>query len=288
MKSLPKCRMPDATPRRPSYKLPKGAADCHIHVFGPARSYPLAETRLFEPPDTIWQDYLKVQEQLGIERAVIVHSAVYGSDNSVTADAIATAPSRFRGIAVLGEDVTEAELERLTTSGFRGFRVNLVSGRGVQFAAARKLAEKVRTFGWHIQFLMDIDAVSELDLMLGNFPVEVVIDHMGRPHPDATPSAPAFQALLRLLRDGKGWSKLSAPYRTSREPPPYQDMRPFADALVRTAPDRLVWGTDWPHVMVEGSMPNDGDLANGLADWVSDAEIRHRILVDNPRRLYGF
>ena len=142
MKSLPKCRMPDAAPRRPGFTLPKGATDCHMHVFGPARSYPLAEARLFEPPDVTWQDYLKVLDQTGIERAVIVHSAVYGADNSVSADAIATAPSRFRGIAVLSESVTEAELERLTAGGFRGFRVNLVSGRGVQFEAARKLAEK--------------------------------------------------------------------------------------------------------------------------------------------------
>jgi 2-pyrone-4,6-dicarboxylate lactonase len=288
MKTLPKCRMPDAAPRRPGYELPQGATDCHIHVFGPARSYPLADTRLFEPPDVAWGDYLKVMEQLGLERAVIVHSAVYGADNSVTADAIATAPSRFRGIAVLNENVTEAQLENLTAGGFRGFRVNLVSGRGVQLAAAKKLAEKVRPFGWHVQFLMDIDALSEFDDTLGKFPVEVVIDHMGRPHPESTPSSPAFQAMMRLLRDGKGWSKLSAPYRTSRQLPPYRDMRPFADALTRAAPDRLIWGTDWPHVMVEGQMPNDGDLASDLADWVSDAEIRRRILVENPQRLYGF
>lgn len=226
--------------------------------------------------------------QLGVERAVIVHSAVYGADNSVTADAIATAPDRLRGVAVLNEDVSEAELERLTANGFRGFRVNLVSGRGVQLAAARKLADKTRAFGWHVEFLMDVNSMIDLDRTLGLFPIDVVVDHMGRPNTAAGRSAPGFQALLRLLRNGKGWSKISAPYRTSRQPAPYRDMRPFAETLVAAAPDRLVWGSDWPHVMIDGDMPNDGGLLDGFGDWISDEKARYRILVENPARLYGF
>ena len=286
--ALPRCRNPDLRPSRPLFRPPSGAADCHVHVFGEPRSYKLAQNRLFDPPQVRWQDYVNVLGKLGLERAVIVHSAVYGADNSVTTDAIATAPDRLRGVAVLNEDVSEAELERLTANGFRGFRVNLVSGKGVQLAAARKLADKTRAFGWHVEFLMDIDSMIDLDRTLGVFPVDVVVDHMGRPNPTAGPSAPGFQALLRLLLNGKGWSKISAPYRTSRQPAPYRDMRQFAEALVAAAPDRLVWGSDWPHVMIDGDMPNDGGLLDGFGDWIPDEEARHRILVENPARLYGF
>ena len=286
--SLPQCPMPDAATRRPAWVLPDGAVDAHMHVFGDPSRYPLAATRLFEPPAVAWPDYLAVLGALGIRCAVLVHSAVYGTDNTITADAIATAPERLRGVALVNEAMTDKELERLTHAGFRGFRVNLVSGRGLQLVAARKMAERVRPLGWHVQLLMDIESIPDLDKAFASFPVDVVIDHMGRPDPARGTSAPAFQALIRLLESGKGWCKISAPYRTSRMPPAYGDMRPFAAALVAAAPGRLVWGTDWPHVMVTKHMPNDGDLCNQLWEWVGDESLRTRILVDNPRELYGF
>jgi predicted TIM-barrel fold metal-dependent hydrolase len=170
----------------------------------------------------------------------------------------------------------------------RGFRVNRTAKTGLSFDVARRLAERVKNFGWHVQFLLDVEDHPDLDTMLGGFATEVVIDHMGRPDPNKGVDAPGFQALIRLLKSGRGWSKMSAPYRTSRQAPPYNDITPFAHALVKAAPDRLVWGSDWPHVLLETTMPNDGDLVDQIAVWVPDETVRKRILVDNPERLYGF
>jgi 2-pyrone-4,6-dicarboxylate lactonase len=151
------------------------------------------------------------------------------------------------------------------------------------------LSERTKEFGWHVQFLLDVEDHPDLDIVLGNFPTEVVIDHMGRPDPARGVNAPGFQALIRLLKSGRGWAKLSAPYRTSRMEPPYDDMTPFARALVAAAPERLVWGSDWPHVNMDGrGMPNDGDLLDMMLEWCPDEAVRNRILADNAKALYSF
>ena len=282
------CASPRIDVREPKLVLPPQAADCHAHVFGPRDQYPWAANRLYTPPPVFLDDYLAMHRVVGIERGVLVQTGLYGTDNRFIVDAIKAHPNRLRGIALIGEDITDRELRHLAESGLRGFRVNRTAKTGLGFEVARKLAERSKEFGWHVQFLLDVEDHPDLDIFLGGFATEVVIDHMGRPDPEKGVSAPGFQALLRLLRSGRGWAKLSAPYRTSRRPPPYDDMTPFARALVETAPDRLVWGSDWPHVLLETEMPNDGDLVDQLAVWVPDEAIRKRILVDNAERLYGF
>ncbi len=284
----PVCAGPDLKTRKPSFALPPGATDCHAHVFGPRGRYGYAADRLYTPPPVFLQDYLGMLDALGIQRAVIVQSGVHGTHNSVIVDAIAQSGGRLKGIALIDEKITDAGLAELAAAGVRGFRSNLVAKTGVQFDGARRLAQRVKRLGWHVQFLLDIENFPDLDRVLADFPVEVVIDHMGRPDPRRGVGAPGFQALIGLLKSGRGWSKLSAPYRTSLQQPPYDDITPFAHALVAAAPDQLVWGNDWPHVMLDGPMPNDGDLADLLAAWVPDAAVRKRILVDNPARLYGF
>ena len=284
----PRCRGPHPQPRRPAFLLPPGAADCHAHVFGARQRYGYAADRLYTPPSVFAQDYIAMLDALGLERAVVVQSGVHGTNNSVIVDAIAQSRGRLRGIALIGEDIADAELDRLAAAGIRGFRANLVARTGVQYEAAKRLAARVKRLGWHVQFLLDIENFPRVDEVLADFPVEVVIDHMGRPDTRGTVDAPGFQSLIRLLRSGRGWSKLSAPYRTSTQPFPYSDITPFAHALVAAAPERLVWGSDWPHVMLDGPMPNDGDLCSQLAVWAPDLEIRNKILVDNPKRLYGF
>ena len=284
----PMCAGPQREVRAPREKLPAGAVDCHAHVFGHPEQYPYAATRAYTPPPVFLDDYLAMHDAAGIARGVLVHSGVHGTDNGAMLDALRRHPQRLRGVALIAEDVGEAELEMLDRAGVRGFRVNLAAGTGVQMVASRWLAERVAWRGWHVQFLLDVEEFPDLDQVLGAFPTEVVIDHMGRPDPKRGVAALGFQALIRLLRSGRGWSKLSAPYRTSGEHPPYADMIPFARALAEAAPDRLVWGSDWPHVMLETPMPNDGDLVGMLADWVPDAAARKRIWVDNPQRLYGF
>jgi predicted TIM-barrel fold metal-dependent hydrolase len=282
------CAGPDLKPRKPSFTLPAGATDSHAHVFGTEEKYGYASDRLYTPPPVFLKNYLAMLDALGIARAVIVQSGVHGSNNNVIIDAIAQSNGRLKGIALIPENISDAELERLNAGGVRGFRANLVAKTGVQFDAARKLAARVKHLSWHVQFLLDIENFPDLDRVLADFPVEVMIDHMGRPDTRGSVDAPGFQALIRFLKGGRGWSKLSAPYRTSLQAPPYTDITPFAQALAAAVPDRLVWGSDWPHVMLEGQMPNDGALADLLAVWAPDEKTRTRILVDNPARLYGF
>lgn len=284
----PVCAGPDLKPEKPLFALPAGATDCHAHVFGQRDNYGYAAGRLYTPPPVLLPDYLNMLDALGVARAVVVQSGVHGTNNDVIVDAIAHSNGRLKGIALIDESISDTELERLAAAGVRGFRANLVARTGVQFDGAMKLAQRVKRLGWHVQFLLDVEEFPDLDKVLADFPVEVVIDHMGRPDTRRAVAAPGFQALIRLLQSGRGWSKLSAPYRTSRRPLPYADITPFAHALVAAAPDQLVWGTDWPHVMLDGPMPNDGVLADLLATWVPDTAVRKRILVDNPQRLYGF
>jgi len=286
--AAPPCAPPRLDVRKPKLALPPKAADCHCHVFGPPDKYPWAAARLYTPPPVYLEDYLAMLRATGFQRGVMVQTGLYGNDNSFIVDAIKANPGRLRGIALIGEDIGERALRDLAEAGVRGFRVNRTAKTGLAFDVARKLAERVKAFGWHVQFLLDVEDHPDLDSMLGSFPTEVVIDHMGRPDPNKGVHAPGFQALIRLLKSGRGWAKLSAPYRTSLHEPPYHDMTPFAHALVAAVPDRLVWGSDWPHVLLEKTMPNDGDLVDQIAVWVPDEKTRRRILVDNAERLYGF
>jgi 2-pyrone-4,6-dicarboxylate lactonase len=284
----PVCAGPQLQTRPPSFSVPAGAADCHAHVFGPRERYPYAAKRYYSPPPVFLADYLAMLDALGLARGVLVQTAVHGTDNRVVLDAIAAYPDRLRAVALIDESFDDATLDALHRGGVRGFRANLVAKIGVQLDAARALARRAARLGWHVQFLLDVESSPDLDRVLGDFPTEVVIDHMGRPDPTRGPDAPGFRALLRLLRSGRGWTKLSAPYRTSRVQPGYTDMTVFAQALIDATPDRLVWGGDWPHVTLETPMPNDGDLLDLLAVWAPDPKLRAKILVDNPVALYGF
>jgi predicted TIM-barrel fold metal-dependent hydrolase len=282
------CAGPHFDVRPPKLKLPQNAADCHCHVFGPREQYPWAANRLYTPPPVTLDHYLAMLDTTGFARGVMVQTGLYGTDNRFIVDAIKAHPKRLRAIALIDETFSDRALRDLAEAGVRGFRVNRTAKTGLAFDVARRLAERTRDLGWHVQFLLDIEDHPDIDRLLGDFPTEVVIDHMGRPDPKKGIGAPGFQALIRLLKSGRGWAKLSAPYRTSRQEPPYHDITPFAQTLVAAAPDRLVWGSDWPHVLLETTMPNDGDLVDQIAVWMSDEAGRRRILVDNPERLYGF
>ena len=268
--------------------MPPGATDSHAHVFGPRQQYGYADDRQYTPSPVFLDDYLRMLDTVGFSRGVLVQSGVHGTRNEVIVDAIARSAGRLKGIALIAPDVSDAELERLDAAGVRGFRANLVAKVGVQFEAARTLAKRVRPLGWHVQFLLDIEDFPDFDRLAAEFPTGIVVDHMGRPDPRLGVGAPGFQALVRALQGGRTWSKLSAPYRTSRMLFPYADMTPFARALVEAAPERLVFGTDWPHVMLDSPMPNDGALTDLLAEWAPDESTRQKILVDNPERLYRF
>lgn len=290
----PRCLPPDPRPRAPGFAVPPLACDCHAHICGPQSVYGYIPERIYTPPDALLPAYDHLLAALGVTRAVLVQPSFHGTDNRAMLAAMRASSRAMRAVAVLAETVSERELADLHEAGVRGARLNIVdvkSGKGsLPVEKIRRLAERIAPFGWHIEFLMHVDEFPELDRMLADMPVQFVFGHLGYVRADKGVAVPGFQALLRLVRDGRAWVKLTGPYRISREPLPHADTSAFAAALVEAAPDRLVWGTDWPHVKVawDYAMPNDGDLADLLAAWVPDATTRHKVLVENPARLYGF
>lgn len=285
------CQGPDPHTRKPELRAPPGACDTHAHVFGPESKYPYPEQRGYTPPDCLLEDYVRMLDTIGFERAVLVHPSVYGPDNTPTLDAIAAMGDRFRGIAVVRSDITDQELEDLHAGGMRGVRMTtfVTGGTGVEHIAT--LAHRIKDMGWLIEIhLGNIDELPDLAPSLASLPIPYLVDHLGRVKGSQGVGNAGFQALLGLLReDEKCWVKLCSFYRLSQAgPPDYGDMTAPARALIEACPDRLVWGSNWPHVALEGQMPNDGDLVDLLHGWTSDAAIQRAILADNPARLFGF
>lgn len=272
--------------------MPAGATDCHAHVFGDQARYPLLAHTHFVPRLTPWPSYAAMLRSIGCERAVLVQPSVYGLDNAAIEDALAAASNTgiaLRAVAVVAPGISDQELERLHGLGFRGIRINLASStRGLRLEHAQGLAERIRHLGWHLQFFANFHAAPEVAEQLAALPVPIVLDHFGRVKAADGVQAPGCQALLRLLVREHTWVKLSAPYFVSDAFPLYDDLTPIAAAMVAVAPDRVLWGTDWPHASAHAHLQADACVADLLARWVPDAADRQRILVDNPARLYGF
>jgi 2-pyrone-4,6-dicarboxylate lactonase len=273
---------------RPRITLPPGTCDCHAHIFGPQSRYAYDPKRRYTPPDALIGDYVRMLMVLGVERAVLVQPSVYMTDNTALLDGLAEAPIPMRGIAVVGTDVTDAELERMHALGVRGLRLNLRFENGAGADVAPALARRIAPLGWHLQFRIMSENYAGVLRMLDDLAVDIVVDHIGQVPVDEGVDGKDFQALLGLVRTGRVWVKLSAPMRMSRQDVPYADVTPFVRKLVATAPGQMLWATDWPHTTITTGMPNDGDLANLLLDWIPDEAIRRRILVDNPAARYGF
>ena len=260
---------------------------------GPRARYRYAPARIYTPPDCLLPDYLHMLDTLGVERGVLVQPSVYGTNNSAMLDAMNAAGGRLRGVAVVGDRTSDAELKSLDAAGVRGVRVNIVDVKDrepgtLPMDSLTKLARRVAPLGWHVELLMHVDEFPDLDRKFGDFPADIVVGHLGylnigKPSDDA-----GFQALLRLLAAGKAWVKLTGPYRITTAAIPYPDTVPLAKALLEANRERVLWGTDWPHVMLKGVMPNDGALADVLADWIPDARLREQVLVHNPAKLYRF
>ena len=276
---------PTAPPRA---KAPPNACDCHAHVFGNADRYPFSAARGYTPPPASLAEYRAMLDVLGIDRAVIVQPSVYGTDNACTREAVEELGAKGRGVAVIDERTGDAEIAALHDAGFRGIRFNIVSKGGVSFAALETLAARIADLGWHIQIFAQGQTLAEAADRLRQLPVDIVLDHIANADPGQGPDQSGFRATLDLLATGRCWVKLSGAYRVDRAGPPWSGATPFARALIETAPDRLVWGTDWPHPDVKGPMPNDGALFDVLLDWAPIPEVLRQILVDNPARLYDF
>lgn len=262
---------------------PPLACDCHIHVFGPFGRYPLDAARKYTPEEALLEDYVKVAAALGTGRMVLVQPSIYGVDNACQRDAIRELGERARGVAVIDDSVSDAQLRELDRDGFKGARLNFMRAGGLE--SLERIAARVKEFDWHVQLHLPGSMIPEIADRLLKLPAEFVIDHFGRVDIRHGVWQPAFQALLRLVDSGRCWVKLSAPYRIDTAP--YRDTVPFAHALVQRNPERLVWGTDWPHPDM-AVVPEDQGLLDVLRDWVPDEKMRERILVENPAKLYRY
>jgi len=279
---------PDPDTRRPRVQYPAGACDCHAHVFGPQRRFPYLPNAAYIPPDALPQDFARMLSRIGCQRAVLVQPSVYGVDNGCMVAALTSGVFNFRGVAVVEEHIGDDELQALHHAGVRAVRINLASKTaGLTMAQAPGLAARIKPFGWHLQFYLNVEKSPEFEGEVSRLPVPCVIDHFGHVRAAEGLHAKGFETLLRLARLPHLWFKLIGAYRISERRPLYPDVAPLARALVAAAPDRCVWGTDWPHPNVT-SMPNDGDLADALGEWLPDVAVRRRVLVDNPATLYGF
>lgn len=266
-----------------------GTIDTHFHIFGPALQYPYAPGRTYTPPDASLAAYEHLASTIGIARGVIVQPSVYGTDNRRTLDAMRESALEMRALVVIDWEATDAELAALNEKGVRGIRINLIFNQRESFGIAARLADKVRDLGWHIQFLADVSQIPDLARAIEALRLPVVFDHLGHMPTSKGIQQPGFQDLLALLRGGIAWAKLSGTYRsTMRSLPPYSDVAPFAAALIAANPDRVLWGSDWPHPAISVPMPNDGDLVDMMMDWVTDKTLRQKLFVTNAEALYGF
>jgi predicted TIM-barrel fold metal-dependent hydrolase len=281
------------------FDIPRGACDCHVHVFDPAH-FPYDSERIYTPPEASIDDLRNLQTALHFDRAVVVAPSVYGTDNSCTIDAVRQLGARARGVVVIDKSITAAALDDMAAVGVRGVRLNLESAGDTDAVAAKKalnaIAEQLRGRDWHIQFDTRLSVITALKDDIAALPFPVIFSHFGRARAALGPSQPGFDDLLALVKSGRVYVKISAPYRTSDKSPDFPDAAPLAQALVAANADRVVWGSNWPHPgrsptpsAIARPYPNDdGHVLNLLPKWVPDSAIRKKILVDNPAQLYGF
>jgi len=285
------CPPPDPNPRKPKLQAPPGTCDTHAHIFGPQSRYAYSPKRGYTPPDAPYEAYKHLHETLGVDRGVLTQPSVYGVDNTAMLDAVARDPDNLRAVAAVDAGVTNDELSRLNAAGARGIRVNLVDPGGMPFDTfddVEAFAARIEPMGWHIEYLVHVHEFAELDA-LARMPVDAVVGHFGYMTVSRGVNDRGFQAFLRLFEKGRVWVKMTAPYRiTNRNDMPYDDVEPIAKALMTARPDRLLWGTDWPHPINKKPMANDGDMFDLVVGWLPDGNIRQQVMVENPRRLYGF
>jgi predicted TIM-barrel fold metal-dependent hydrolase len=285
-----------------TFNVPAGACDCHTHIFGDPARFPFWTGRTYTPEPASIAELRSLHRALHMDRVVIVQPSVYGTDNACTIDAIRRLGSRARGVAVVDERASHAELDTLRRNGIRGIRLNLETFGQTDPSAARarlrSAIAQVAPLSWHIQLFTRLSVIEALGDDFAAVPVPIVFDHFGGARAAAGVSQAGFATLIRLVQTGRAYVKISAAYRSSTHAPDYGDVAPLARALVDANPQRIVWGSDWPHPNTPSGRPpaevspllqiDDGRVLNQLAVWVPDAATRRTILVDNPARLYGF
>jgi predicted TIM-barrel fold metal-dependent hydrolase len=287
--AIPMIAGPDPDTHIVKFKAPRGSVDTHTHIFGPNARYPYAANRSYTPPDAPLEMFAALHAKIGIDRAVIVNATVHGTDNRPVTDAIAVSGGRYKGIANIVDTISDKELEALDKGGIRGCRFTFLARLGgmPDMTKFNRIVDKIKGLGWHVDLYLESTMMVDFAPILRQLPVSYVIDHMGAIKAAQGLDQPAMLALLDLQRDEKCWVKISGPERMSASGPPFHDAVPFAQMLIAGAPDRVIWGSDWPHPNVK-IMPNDGDLVDLIPLYAPDEKIRHKLLVDNPVRLFGF
>lgn len=302
------CRFALAKAAQPAtavnFEMPADATDCHTHIHGDPEKYPFFAGRVYTPEPASPEEMTALHKALGIKRVVIVTPSIYGADNSSTLFGIKARGNDARGVAVIDAKTPEAELDSMKAAGIRGIRINLATS-GVSDPSVGKqrllaAIERMKSRDWHIQMFTSLPLVSSIKEVITSAPMPLVFDHFGGAIASMGTDQPGFSDLLDLVKTGKAYVKISGAYRASSQGPDYGDVEPLAKALIAANPDRIIWGTDWPHpdsVTPAGKKPtdvtplyqiDDGRLLNQLAVWAPDAGIRKKILVDNAARLYGF
>jgi 2-pyrone-4,6-dicarboxylate lactonase len=277
-------------PSEPTFVPPRGAVDAHCHVFGPGAAFPYAPERKYTPCDAPKEKLWALRDFLGFERNVIVQATCHGADNSAMVDALRASDDRARGVATVKRGISDQQLRALDEAGVRGVRFNFVK-RLVDTAPREVLAEiaqRIQPLGWHIVIYFEAQELPELFDFFASLPTIVVVDHMGRPDVGKPVDGPEFELFVKLMREhGNFWSKVSGAERLSRSGPPgYDDLAPFARRIVAEFPDRVLWGTDWPHPNLKSHMPDDGQLVDFIPRIAPTVELQRKLLVENPMRLY--
>lgn len=284
-------------PSNPHLQLPAGSVDSHCHVFGPGSQFPYASARKYTPCDASKEQLFALRDHLGFTRNVIVQATCHGADNSALIDACKTAGDRARGIATVKRDVADEELKRLHKAGIRGVRFNFVK-RLVDFTPKdelQEIAERIAKLDWHVVIYFEAQDLPELWDFFTSLPTTIVVDHMGRPDVSKPVDGPEFALFRKFMQENKNvWSKVSCPERLTKTGPPalngernaYRDVVPFAKTLVEEFPDRVLWGTDWPHPNLKSHMPDDGLLVDFIPHIATSPELQYKLLVENPTRLY--
>jgi len=279
-----------AKPTKPAFAPPLGAVDAHCHVFGPGHLFPFAPERKYTPCDASKDQLFALRDFLGFSRNVIVQATCHGADNRALVDAIAHSKGKARGVATVKPSVTDEELLLLDKAGVRGVRFNFVKRLvdALPREPLMEIAQRIKPLGWHIVIYFEAQELPELYDFFASLPTTVVVDHMGRPDVTKPVDGPEFALFLRLMRENENfWSKATCPERLSKEGPPlYRDVIPFARRVVEEFPDRVLWGTDWPHPNMTSHMPDDGWLVDFIPEIAVTEELQRKLLVDNPMRLY--
>jgi len=281
---------PDPDTKKPKFRPPPLACDAHCHIFGPAAKFPYAPDASYHPPDSPFEDLQRLHKVLGIERAVIVHASCHGSDMRVTLDGIKRSGGKYRGTAIIDESYGDKQFKEMQGGGIRGVRFNFVQHLGGRpdMAFFQRTVGRLKEMGWHLILHLDAQDLVEFREMFMKIPVPMVIDHMGRVVAAKGLQQEPFKVLQDFMKNQNTWVKVCGAERVSSKGPPFDDAVPFARALIEAAPDRILWGTDWPHPNVGKHMPNDGDLVDLFPRMAPEPALQRKILVENPARLYGF